>query len=80
MLQKGMDADLILVDLSGVATQPVHSPVSALCYSATGREVVLTMVRGRILYEKGEFKTIDVERAMAEMKSYALPRMTGRQA
>lgn len=79
MLQKGMDADLILVDLSGVATQPVHSPVSALCYSATGREVVLTMVRGRILYEKGEFKTIDVERAMAEMKNYALPRMTGRQ-
>ncbi len=79
MLQEGMDADLILVDLSGVATQPVHSPVSALCYSATGREVVLTMVRGRILYEKGEFKTIDVERAMAEMKNYALPRMTGRQ-
>ena len=36
------------------------------------------MVRGRILYEKGEFKTIDVERAMAEMKNYALPRMTGR--
>ena len=79
MLQKGMDADLILVDLSGVATQPVHSPVSALCYSTTGREVILTMVRGRILYEKGEFKTIDVERAMAEMKNYALPRMTGRQ-
>ena len=74
-LKCGMDADLILVDATGPALEPVHSPISALCYSATGREVSLTMVRGKILYENGQFTTIDYPRVLAQAKEYALPRL-----
>lgn len=78
VLRRGMDADLILVDCSGPAVQPVHAAPSALCYAATGREVCLTMVRGKILYENGEYTTIDLERALHEVRDYAVPHMLGR--
>lgn len=78
VLRPGMDADLILLDCSGPAMQPVHAPVSTLCYTATGREVCLTMVRGSILYENGEYTTIDIERALRDVKDYAVPHILGR--
>lgn len=77
VLRPGMDADLILLEASGPSMQPMHSPVSALCYSASGHDVRLTMVRGKILYENGEFHTIDLEKALCEAKTYALPRILG---
>lgn len=77
-LRPGMDADIILLDASGPAMQPMHSPVSALCYSASGQDVALTMVRGKILYEQGQFYTIDLEQALYEIEHYALPRILGR--
>lgn len=77
VLRPGMDADLILLEASGPSMQPMHNPVSALCYSASGHDVRLTMVRGKILYENGEFHTIDLEKALHEAKTYALPRILG---
>lgn len=77
-LRPGMDADIILLDASSPAMQPMHSPVSALCYSASGQDVALTMVRGKILYEQGQFYTIDLEQALYEIEHYALPRILGR--
>ena len=58
--------------------QPTHNPISSLCYSASGRDVKLTMVRGKILYENGEFYTIDLEKTLYEIQNYALPRILGR--
>lgn len=78
VLRQGMDADLVLLDCSGPAMQPVHAPVSTLCYTATGREVCLTMVRGKILYENGEYTTIDIEQALGEVREYAVPHILGR--
>ncbi len=77
-LRPGLDADLILLDASSLSMQPVHNPVSALCYSASGQDVCLTMVRGKVLYENGQFPTIDLEQALHEAKTYALPRILGR--
>lgn len=37
-----------------------------LIYSAQGSDVVLTMVDGTILYENGEYPTIDIEKEIAE--------------
>ena len=46
-----------------------HSDVLAtLCYSAQGSDVYMTMVNGKILYENGEYKTLDAERIYALAK------------
>ena len=66
MLREGYDASLILVDTTRPSLTPVHDPFSALCYAARGGDVCLTMVRGRVLYENGEFPRLDWERLRAE--------------
>ena len=62
IVKAGGKADLILLDLDKPHFMPLHNPISALAYSAEGSDVCLTMVDGRILYENGEFKTIDKEK------------------
>lgn len=68
----GMEADIILVDLNSPLTRPYFSPDSAIVYSATGERVCLTMVQGKVLYENGEFTTIDIEKAYDEVERHAL--------
>lgn len=70
-IQAGMEADIILVDLSEPMTRPVYDPVSAIVYSVRGSDVCLTMVQGRVLYENGLYHTIDIERAIEEADMYA---------
>ncbi len=65
-LAVGYRADLALFDLTGLHHQPVIDPVTSLAYSASSRDVALTMVDGRILYENGEFTTLDVEKLKSE--------------
>jgi 5-methylthioadenosine/S-adenosylhomocysteine deaminase len=49
--------------------------LSNLVYSARGNDVVLNMSGGRIIYENGAFLTIDLDRAVREVREYALPRL-----
>ena len=53
--------------------QPCHSVLSNLAYAAHGSDVVMNMARGKVIYQDGEFKTIDLERVKREMADYALP-------
>ena len=53
-LEPGKDADLCAVSLAGSHVQPVHDPVTALFHSARGSDVVLTVVRGRVVYRAGD--------------------------
>lgn len=73
----GMDADLILLDFDRPHLVPCHNVVSNLVYSARGSDVVLTMVRGRILYRDGEFRTIDLGKVRRELDEYVLPKLFG---
>ncbi|MBQ3090516.1 MAG: amidohydrolase [Oscillospiraceae bacterium] len=68
MIRPGMDADLIAVNIDHPSMQPLISPEGNLVYSASGAMVELTMVRGRILYYKGEFTTIDMDRLRWQVK------------
>ena len=61
VIKEGAKADLVLIDLDKSHLLPMHNIVSALAYSVQGSDVCLTMVDGKILYENGEFKTIDKE-------------------
>lgn len=70
-----MDADLVMLDLDKPHFMPCHNLAANIVYSANGSDVCMTMVRGEILYENGEFKTLDLERALHDVENYAIPRM-----
>lgn len=55
MLAPGKLADLIMVDLHQPNMQPLNNITKNLVYSGSKQNIILTMVNGRILYEKGEF-------------------------
>ncbi len=75
MLKLNMDADLCLVDFSAPHLMPCHNVVSGLVFSAKGGDVAMTMVRGKILYQNGQFPTLDLKAAVEELTSYAIPRI-----
>jgi 5-methylthioadenosine/S-adenosylhomocysteine deaminase len=58
-LEVGKDADLCAVALDGIHSVPVFDPVGALFLSARASDVVLTVVRGRVLYRANEHTTLD---------------------
>ena len=59
-------ADIIAVDMTPPNMQPVHSPASNIVYAATGAEVRMTMVDGKVLYKDGEYTCLDVDRIFAK--------------
>ena len=67
-ISEGCRADLIVVDIDQPNMQPVHNMANNLVYSASGSDIVLTMVDGRVLYRDGEYMTIDIEKTMFEVK------------
>jgi 5-methylthioadenosine/S-adenosylhomocysteine deaminase len=64
-LEAGKRADLVAVDLSASHMVPTDDPYSALVHTANQESVVMTMVAGRVLYDRGEYRSIDSERALA---------------
>ncbi len=75
MLQPGMDADIVLVDFSAPHLMPCHNVLNGLVWSAKGGDVAMTMVRGKILYQNGQFPTIDLKSVVEELTSYAIPKL-----
>ncbi len=75
MIKEGMDADLCLLDFSAPHLIPCHNVLNGLVYSAKGGDVAMTMVRGKILYQNGQFPTIDMKEVIEELTNYALPRL-----
>jgi len=77
MIAPGLDADLIMLDFTQPHLIPCHNPISNLVYAASGHDVVMTMVRGKILYENGVYPTIDMENVLREFNDYVIPLMFG---
>ena len=71
VLAVGMKADVIAVDMDRPHLTPNTDPLSNLLYSAQGGDVCLTMVDGRVLYENGEFTTLDRDRILFEARKAA---------
>lgn len=70
-IEEGCKADLIVLDISGPHMHPVHDLITNIVYSASGSDVVLTMADGKVLYEDGEYKTIDIEKTIAGVERSA---------
>ncbi|GAA3557623.1 amidohydrolase [Streptomyces osmaniensis] len=66
-LAPGRRADIVLVDLSGPHTQPVHDLAATLVHSARSSDVRTTIVDGRILMRDRELLTIDVPQVVGEL-------------
>lgn len=77
VIAPGKIADLILVDFTHPNLFPCHDVLENLVYSASSSNVVMNMARGKIIYEKGEFLTLDMDRIRSEVKNYALPHIFG---
>ena len=75
MIKEGFDADLCLVDFSAPHLMPCHNVINGLVFSAKGGDVAMTMVRGNILYQNGQFPTIDRKSVVEELTTYAIPRL-----
>lgn len=71
-LEVGKAADLAAVDLSAMATTPVHNVISHLVYAASRNQVSDVWVAGRRLVEGGELATLDAERIRAESRQWGM--------
>jgi 5-methylthioadenosine/S-adenosylhomocysteine deaminase len=65
-IKEGFRADIIVLDLSQPGMHPAFDLYNNVVYSASGSDIALTMVDGGVVYENGEYTTIDVERAVSE--------------
>ena len=77
-IEKGYEADLILLDSEALNLIPCHDAANNLAYAAHGSNVVMNMARGKVIYKNGTFLTIDIERVKKEVAGYALPLLFGR--
>ncbi|MBE6564155.1 MAG: amidohydrolase [Ruminococcaceae bacterium] len=71
-LAVGYRADIVALDLDALNNIPLYDPLHTLLYSANASNVCMTMVDGSILYENGEFTTLDIEQIKYNMKDICL--------
>lgn len=64
VLKAGKKADIIAINLDAPHMIPCIDPAALLVYSAQGSDVCMTMCEGKVLYENGEYKTIDAEKVL----------------
>ena len=62
VLDRGKEADIIMIDLHQPNMQPINNIPKNIVYSGSKQNVKMTMIQGKILYENGQFtKAYDVE-------------------
>ena len=66
VLQEGFKADLIALRTDVPNMHPIHNLTNNIVYAASGSDIALTMVDGKILYQDGEYTTIDIEKTIFE--------------
>ena len=65
-LEIGKKADFVAIDMRRVHLQPYFSPVSAVVYSVTGRDVDVVVVDGKVVVQGGKLMTMDEEEVWRE--------------
>ncbi|SHJ89622.1 amidohydrolase [Tepidibacter formicigenes] len=67
-IKEGYKADLTIIDLNKPHLYPNNDTISNIVYSAQGSDVDTVIVDGKILMEKRELKTIDLEKVYYEIE------------
>ncbi len=71
VIEEGKNADIIMIDTSGIRYAPDYDILSNVVYSADDTDVCMTMVGGDIVYENGRFSFADLEEIKAKLNEYA---------
>lgn len=71
IIKPGMKADLVILNLDEFHYYPLHNLISGMVYSAQAADVETVIVNGKILMENREFKIIDREQVIFEVKKIA---------
>jgi 5-methylthioadenosine/S-adenosylhomocysteine deaminase len=66
-LAPGHQADIILIDLSGPHTQPVHDLAATLVYSARSADISTSIVSGKVLMADRKLLTVDVPGVLEQL-------------
>lgn len=64
VLKVGNKADLIVMDISAPNMHPVHDIINNIVYSGSGSDIKMTMIDGNVVYDNGEYCTIDIEKVI----------------
>lgn len=70
-LEVGKKADFVAIDMRRVHLQPYFSPVSAVVYSVTGRDVEMVVVDGKQVVVGGKLTTMNEEEVWREAEKRA---------
>ena len=66
VIETGKKADLVILDFNQPHLQPESDPVANIVYSAVSSDVETVIVDGNILFNKGEYLTLDREKIIYE--------------
>ena len=70
-LEKGKQADLVVIRLDRLAQQPVTDVEAALVFSSGAHDVVKTIVAGREVYRDGQCTTVDEKELLPKLQAIA---------
>lgn len=68
LIEVGMKADLMGIDMDRLHLKPALDIMTLLVTSLQASDVCLTVCNGKVLYENGEYTTIDMEKLDYEVK------------
>jgi cytosine/adenosine deaminase-related metal-dependent hydrolase len=71
-LEVGKKADVVAINLSQPHLLPASDIYTQLVYASRASDVAMTMVDGKILFEKGDVKSVDVETLRHEAQEEVL--------
>ncbi|HEY3365710.1 MAG TPA: amidohydrolase [Symbiobacteriaceae bacterium] len=71
-LQPGKRADIVLMETNRPHLVPNHNPVGLVAYSMLPGDVAMTLVNGKVVYEKGKLITADGNEIMAKAVESAI--------
>ncbi len=69
-LEAGKRADVIVIDLGDVKSQPVYAAESAIVYAASGSAVTTTICDGKFLMRDRKVLTVDVPATLVKAREY----------
>lgn len=70
-IKVGNRADIVIYDMDRPNMLPVFDAAANLLYAASSQDIVLSMIDGKVVYQNGEYKTIDIEKVKFHAKRIA---------
>ncbi|OPL12079.1 MAG: hypothetical protein AVO34_02400 [Firmicutes bacterium ML8_F2] len=71
-LEKGKQADLIVLDFKNPHLAPCHNVISHLVYSAKGSDVETAIINGRVFMENREIERVNQDKVLDQAKKFAI--------